>query len=679
MAQEERKKDDLFIKPKRRAQNFFITSSAKMDGNKNTKTTISSSVLTEMSKSFSDGEHLLDEHMLSSQKPILYMLQEMQKDIDDVYNEVSASAFQASFFPFARIDSGSFGLISSSLVPGIDNKYDLGISGKEWNDLYIDGTANIDSLAMGTTVTSIKDEDNMSSNSATALATQQSIKKYVDDNAGGGGTIDSSITDGSTNAVQNNAVHDALALKATTAAVGGNLLPSKDNTRDLGSSTKEWKDLYVDGTAHIDALRADSITGNLIPNPPASKKTGKGLTIGDTNNRWAGIFLASTIDVSGSNLVISSPSASAAGHPFNVIVSGSIVPGDIDSGSIGTIDAPFKDLYVQSESIYFADMSTHNFGSGNKTWNQMSKTEKLQRSTTFRKQDIDNLREGKSLNDSGNISASGDFHVVGRTHLKGITLIEGNTTISGLTDVKGGFRVNGQAITDAELRALRGLSTDDSLQDQLNSKEATIGSSNKVNASHVGGGVVSNTEFNYLNGVTSAIQTQLNTKAVKTHISGAFTALSASIATDIGNAGGGTVETALKDGSTNAVTNNAVFDGLATKLNLSGGTMTGNIAMSNSVIRPVMVAATSITKFTIDMRRANIFQIKAGSAWVLRVATASHIGQEITIIGLSAGTIVNGKGKEGTFLFANGSNLSVSAGQAYKFISDVNGVWRQIH
>ena len=61
----------------------------------------------------------------------------------------------------------------------------------------------------------------------------------------------------------------------------------------------------------------------------------------------------------------------------------------------------------------------------------MSKTEKLQRSTTFRKQDIDNLREGKSLNDSGNISASGDFHVVGRTHLKGITLIEGNTTISG--------------------------------------------------------------------------------------------------------------------------------------------------------------------------------------------------------------------------------------------------------
>lgn len=38
-----------------------------------------------------------------------------------------------------------------------------------------------------TTVTSILDEDDMSSDSATALATQQSIKAYVDANAGAGG------------------------------------------------------------------------------------------------------------------------------------------------------------------------------------------------------------------------------------------------------------------------------------------------------------------------------------------------------------------------------------------------------------------------------------------------------------------------------------------------------------
>ena len=80
-------------------------------------------------------------------------------------------------------DSGSFELISGSLTPDADGTYDLGSSTKEWNNLYIDGTANIDSLTLssGATVTAVLDEDAMGSDSATSLATQQSIKKYVDD------------------------------------------------------------------------------------------------------------------------------------------------------------------------------------------------------------------------------------------------------------------------------------------------------------------------------------------------------------------------------------------------------------------------------------------------------------------------------------------------------------------
>ena len=37
------------------------------------------------------------------------------------------------------------------------------------------------------------------------------------------------------------------------------------------------------------------------------------------------------------------------------------------------------------------------------------------------------------------------------------------------------------------------------------------------------------------------------------------------------------VDSSLTDGSTNPVENNAVYDGLALKLNLSGGTMSGNV------------------------------------------------------------------------------------------------------
>jgi hypothetical protein len=67
------------------------------------------------------------------------------------------------------------------IEPTTDNDIDLGSTTKEFKDLYLDGTATVDGLAMPTTtVTDILDEDTMSSNSATALATQQSIKAYVD-------------------------------------------------------------------------------------------------------------------------------------------------------------------------------------------------------------------------------------------------------------------------------------------------------------------------------------------------------------------------------------------------------------------------------------------------------------------------------------------------------------------
>lgn len=41
-------------------------------------------------------------------------------------------------------------------------------------------------------------------------------------------------------------------------AINASLISDTDNTHDLGSAAKEWKDLYIDGTANIDALVADT-------------------------------------------------------------------------------------------------------------------------------------------------------------------------------------------------------------------------------------------------------------------------------------------------------------------------------------------------------------------------------------------------------------------------------------
>tara|TARA_R110002012_G_scaffold171683_4_gene336562 strand:+ start:3536 stop:4384 length:849 start_codon:yes stop_codon:yes gene_type:complete len=103
--------------------------------------------------------------------------------------------------------------ITSSLIPDLDDTFDLGSSGKQWKDLYIDGTANIDALAGVNTATI-----------TTLTATQ--LKGGANDHI----EISSSIN------------------------ISGSIQPNKDDTYDLGSSVRQWKDLYVDGVGYIDQI-----------------------------------------------------------------------------------------------------------------------------------------------------------------------------------------------------------------------------------------------------------------------------------------------------------------------------------------------------------------------------------------------------------------------------------------
>ena len=61
-------------------------------------------------------------------------------NVDNTYDLGSSTKQWKTIF----VDSASIGLVSSSLIPNADNTYDLGSSTKEWKDLYIDGTANMD-------------------------------------------------------------------------------------------------------------------------------------------------------------------------------------------------------------------------------------------------------------------------------------------------------------------------------------------------------------------------------------------------------------------------------------------------------------------------------------------------------------------------------------------------------
>ena len=169
----------------------------------------------------------------------------------EFYVNVSSSSVQQ-----LRIQDGA-------IVPITDNDIDLGTSSLEFKDLFIDGTANIDSLAMATTtVTDILDEDNMSSDSATALATQQSIKAYVDSQVT---AQDLDLTsDSGTIAIDLDS--ETLTIQGTsneieTSATGNALTIGLPNDVTIGNNLTVTGDLTVSGD---DITMGTNTSGNLL-------------------------------------------------------------------------------------------------------------------------------------------------------------------------------------------------------------------------------------------------------------------------------------------------------------------------------------------------------------------------------------------------------------------------------
>ena len=241
-------------------------------------------------------------------------------------------------------------------------------------------------FALGSTVDIIRDEDDMASNDENALATQQSIKKYVDDqnanqqttvsaNSGtitltlgtttlgiigtsneiitevDGNSVKIGLTDDVTipsdltvtdnlvvngNTTLGNADTDTLSL---TARLNSSLIPLDDDQVDLGTVDNQWKDLFLNGTANIDSLVADTadINGGTIDN----------VSIGE--NSVATIIKVDNIRIDGSKIDTTSGKLELDSHTNEVEINADIDHnGDFNtSGQIttsGTDDAVGLDM-----------------------------------------------------------------------------------------------------------------------------------------------------------------------------------------------------------------------------------------------------------------------------------------------------------------------------------------------
>ena len=208
--------------------------------------------------------------------------------------------------------------VNSNIIPNTDNAYDLGSSGQEWRDLYLDGVAYIDTLQVHETSVftgNIDANGNLDVDGHTELddvnvagvstfvgaidanggATIDNIQIGITDNneidtaagnltidsAGGTTTIDDNVAVTGTFSVSGSTVNIDSAdinlgnatsdIITATGRFDSDLVPSTDNARDLGLTSRRWRNIYVntldisgdidvDGQTELDDLNVAGVS-----------------------------------------------------------------------------------------------------------------------------------------------------------------------------------------------------------------------------------------------------------------------------------------------------------------------------------------------------------------------------------------------------------------------------------
>ncbi len=195
-------------------------------------------------------------------------------DLDNEFNGVEAAFSSSSGHthdgtaseggPITVVGPAQDIVVTTSLLrPKTNNTVDLGSSSLKYKDLHMAGTAAIATNATVGGTLGVTGATTLSSTLAVTGVTTLSGNLAANGNV----TLGNADTDTVT----------------VTADVASNLIPSADNTYDLGASGSEWKDLYVDGTANIDTGSIDTANvGTLAVSGNAS--VGGDLTVSGSIN-----------------------------------------------------------------------------------------------------------------------------------------------------------------------------------------------------------------------------------------------------------------------------------------------------------------------------------------------------------------------------------------------------------
>ena len=464
-------------------------------------------------------------------------------------------------------------------------------------DTDVSGTLTYGSLSDGSiTITAFVDEDNMASDSATLVPTQQSVKAYVDSqvtaqdldfqgDSGGALSIDLDsetldIAGGTGIDTSGSANTLTVAIDSTVATLAGTqTLTNKTLTTPVISTISNTGSLTLPTSTDTLVGRAttDTLTNKTLTTPVISNISNTGtLTLPTSTDTLVGRATTDTL----TNKTINTVSNTITVVEADISdLQSYILAGSTDTLTNKTIDVDnntVSNIEVDNLKASAIVLESEGIGSNdNDTTIPTSAAVKDYVDTTVANSDT--LAELTDTNITSPADASLLFYDTGTS--KWIdNVVSGDITITdtGVAAIGSGVVVN-----------------------------ADINASAAIDATKIHDGTVDNTEFGYLNGVTSAIQTQLDAKQASDAELTAIAGLTSAADKGIQFTGSGTAATYDLTAAGKALLDDADASaqrttlGLGTSATLNVGTSANNVVQLDGSARLPAVDGSQLTNITV--------------------------------------------------------------------------------